>query len=274
MRKRILSTFLLWTIVLVCIGFFKANGGIWLLTLIAVLTLREFYALVRRLGLEPFDRVGMLFGGLVTLAPAYSEPYGVGPTELLAVAVIVFGLRILGERQAHARVEALAWTLFGLIYVPFMLHFLVRIMLVASPHVHTGLVLCVWLIAVSKFCDVGALLSGMAFGRHKMAPLISPKKTWEGAAGGVIASALIGAGIAWGWSSYLPSAFTPLAAALVALPIAALAIVSDLIESIIKRRADAKDAGQTIPGIGGVFDLSDSLILTAPVGYIAFMLLR
>ena len=51
-------------------------------------------------------------------------------------------------------------------------------------------------------------------------------------------------------------------------------IVSDLIESIIKRRADAKDAGQTIPGIGGVFDLSDSLILTAPVGYIAFMLLR
>ncbi len=62
MRKRILSTFLLWTIVLVCIGFFKATGGIWLLTLIAVLTLREFYTLVRRLGLEPFDRVGMLFG--------------------------------------------------------------------------------------------------------------------------------------------------------------------------------------------------------------------
>jgi phosphatidate cytidylyltransferase len=273
-RKRILSTFLLWTIVLVSIGVFKSTGGIWLLTLIAVLTLREFYGLVRRLGLEPFDRVGMLFGGLLTLAPAYAEPYGVGPAELLAVAVIVFGLRILGERQAHARVEALAWTLFGLVYVPFMLHFLVRVMLIVAPHEHTGLVLCVWLIAVSKFCDVGALLAGMAFGRHKMAPVISPKKTWEGAAGGLLVSALIGAGIAYGWSAYLPASFTPLVAALVALPVAALAIVSDLIESIIKRRADAKDAGQTIPGIGGVFDLSDSLILTAPVGYIAFMLLR
>ncbi len=274
MRKRIFSTFLLWTIVLVCIGVFKSTGGIWLLSLIAVLTLREFYALVRRLGLEPFDRVGMLFGGLLTLAPKYSEPYGIGPTELLAVAVIVFGLRILGERQSHARVEALAWTLFGLVYIPFMLHFLVRVMLIESPHAHTGLVLCVWLIAVSKFCDVGALLSGMAFGRHKMAPVISPKKTWEGAVGGVLFSALIGAGIAYGWRIYMPPPFTPVVAALIALPVAALAIVSDLIESIIKRRADAKDAGQTIPGIGGVFDLSDSLILTAPVGYIAFMLLR
>ena len=66
---------------------------------------------------------------------------------------------------------------------------------------------------------------------------------------------------------------TPLLAALVALPIAALAIISDLVESIIKRRAEAKDAGQTIPGIGGVFDLSDSLILTAPVGYVIFNLL-
>lgn len=274
MRKRIISTFLLWTIVLASIGLFRTTGGIWLLSLIAVLTLREFYALVRRLGLEPFDRVGMLFGALLTLSPAYLESYGVGPMEILALSVVVFGLRILGERQAHARVEALAWTLFGLIYVPFMLHFLVRVMLISDPHANTGLVLCVWLIAVSKFCDVGALLAGMAFGRHKMAPVISPKKTWEGAAGGVFASALIGAGIAYGWRDYLPSAFTPLIAALLAAPIAALAIVSDLIESIIKRRADAKDAGQTIPGIGGVFDLSDSLILTAPVGYIAFMLIR
>ena len=214
-RKRILSTFLLWTIVLVCIGVFKATGGIWLLTVIAVLTLREFYALVRRLGLEPFDRVGMLFGGLVTLAPKYGEPHGIGPMELLAVSVIVFGLRILGERQSHARVEALAWTLFGLVYVPFMLHFLVRVMLIVDPHVHTGLVFCVWLIAVSKFCDVGALLSGMAFGRHKMAPVISPKKTWEGAVGGVLFSALVGAGIAYGWRGYLPPSFNPAVAALV-----------------------------------------------------------
>jgi phosphatidate cytidylyltransferase len=64
-----------------------------------------------------------------------------------------------------------------------------------------------------------------------------------------------------------------LVGAAMALPVAGLAIVSDLIESIIKRRADIKDAGQTIPGIGGVFDLSDSLILTAPLGYVLFRLL-
>ena len=83
----------------------------------------------------------------------------------------------------------------------------------------------------------------------------------------------VAAGVAYLAAASLPSHLTPLLAALVALPIAALAIISDLVESIIKRRAEAKDAGQTIPGIGGVFDLSDSLILTAPVGYVIFNLL-
>jgi phosphatidate cytidylyltransferase len=154
-----------------------------------------------------------------------------------------------------------------------MLHFLVRIFLLDAPHPNTGLVLGIWLIAVAKFCDVGALLTGLAFGRHKMSPVISPKKTWEGAIGGVLISAGVGAVLAWFCRDYLPVALTPALAALIALPIAALAIVSDLIESIIKRRADTKDAGAAIPGIGGFFDLSDSLILTAPVGYALFHLL-
>lgn len=273
MGQRIFSTFLLWTIVLVSIGVFGATGGVWLLTLIAALTLREFYGLVRRLGVNPFDRFGIVLGSFLTLAPKYLEPYGVGALELVALSVIVFSIRILGERDAQNRVETLGWTLFGVIYVPFMLHFLVRIILIEGPSEHTGVLLAVWLIAVSKFCDVGALLAGLAFGRHKMSPNISPKKTWEGAAGGLLTSALVGAGIAHFGAAHLPTGLTPLLAALIALPIGALAIVSDLVESIIKRRADAKDAGKTIPGIGGVFDLSDSLILTAPVGSVIFALL-
>lgn len=86
-------------------------------------------------------------------------------------------------------------------------------------------------------------------------------------------SAAVGASLAHYLGAFFPVAFTPLRAALIAVPIAVLAIVSDLVESIIKRRADTKDAGRTIPGIGGMFDLSDSLILTAPVGYVAFALL-
>ena len=106
-----------------------------------------------------------------------------------------------------------------------------------------------------------------------MSPNISPKKTWEGAVGGLLSSVLIGSVLAWACRDYLPHNFTPLLAGLLALPIAAIAVVSDLIESVIKRRADLKDAGHTIPGIGGIFDLSDSLILTAPVGWAVFQLL-
>jgi phosphatidate cytidylyltransferase len=89
----------------------------------------------------------------------------------------------------------------------------------------------------------------------------------------VVVSALVGAGLAWGYRAYLPAGFTPLFGALAALPLAGVGVVADLVESVIKRRADIKDAGQTIPGIGGVFDLSDSLILAAPVGWLVFHLL-
>lgn len=273
MGKRLLSTCLLWGLIISLIRFADPVAGVWLVTAVAVLTLRELYALIRRMGIEPFDRLGLTFAAALTLAPYYLEPRGVDTLAVVALAVIAFAIRILGERDAHHRVEALAWTLFGLLYVPFMLQFLVRIILLTEPVERSGLFLCAWLIAVSKFCDVGALLAGLAFGKHPMVPNISPKKTWEGAIGGILTSVGVGAGVAYLAAASLPSHLTPLLAALVALPIAALAIISDLVESIIKRRAEAKDAGQTIPGIGGVFDLSDSLILTAPVGYVIFNLL-
>lgn len=272
MAKRIFSTILLWLIIFATVYFFQTQGGIVLVVLVGTLTLRELYQMIRRMGHAPFDRLGLLFGAAIMLAPVARYPL-VTSENLLAAAVVVFAIRIVGERHPENRVESIAWTLFGLIYVPFMLQFLVRTLLIAGPHANTGLVLVLWLIAVSKFCDVGALLSGMAFGKHKMAPVISPKKTWEGAIGGVLTSAALGAGIAWFCRDYLPATFTPTLAAAVAAPIAIVGIVSDLIESVIKRRANTKDSGATIPGIGGVFDLSDSLILTAPVGYIFFSLL-
>jgi len=105
-----------------------------------------------------------------------------------------------------------------------------------------------------------------------MAPQISPKKTWEGAIGGVLMAMGVGALVAWLGRGHLPPNLTPPVAALLAAPIALVAIVSDLIESIIKRHAALKDSGGAIPGIGGVFDLSDSLLLTAPLGYFLFAL--
>ncbi|MGA3007510.1 MAG: phosphatidate cytidylyltransferase [Opitutaceae bacterium] len=271
MGQRILSTLLLWVIVIAVLHFGGTTGGVWLIALLAGATQLEFYRMLKRTGLEPFNRLGLTVGAVLVLAPYYLENYHVRTTYLLAGAVIVFALRILSEREPHNRMETLAATLFGVLYVPFMLQFLVRILAL-----FTGLALGVWLVAVAKFCDVGALLTGLAFGRHQMAPNISPKKTWEGAAGGIVVSAGVGALLVWLGNSgrfggpFFPENFTPLRAALMAVPVAMASVVSDLVESIIKRRAEVKDTSQLIPGIGGVFDLTDSLILAAPIGYFLF----
>lgn len=275
MPKRIFSSVLLWLIVIGSLTYFRAPGGIALITALSVLTLREFYQLMRGAGFAPFDRLGMVFGAVITLAPWLQARYGLPAEHALSFAVLVFSIRILGERDPQRRVEALAATLFGLVYVALILQYLVRIItpLPADTIDATGrLLLFVWLVAVAKFCDVGALLTGLAIGRHHMAPQISPKKTWEGAAGGVLLSMGIGAYVAWLARDHFPPHMTPLVAAFMAIPVAITAIVSDLIESVIKRRAAIKDSGGIIPGIGGIFDVSDSLILAAPVGYFLFQL--
>lgn len=277
MGKRIFSTILLWLVLGSVLWFFRTNGALVLIALISVLTLREFYALMRASGYEPFDKVGMALGGLITLAPWLSVQFGWPSYMLLPLAVVVFSVRLLGERTPNNRVESLASTLFGLVYVALMLSFMVAIVTpvprdTLTPNARLGLAL--WLIASAKFCDVGALLTGMAIGKHKMSPVISPKKTWEGAIGGVFVSMGVGALIAWLGRGSFPAHMTPLVAALMAAPIAVLGIVADLVESVIKRRANMKDSGATIPGIGGMFDLSDSLLLTAPVAYVLFGLAK
>ncbi|MCC6416202.1 MAG: phosphatidate cytidylyltransferase [Opitutaceae bacterium] len=270
MTKRIFSTILLWVIVGAVLWYFRTAGAVLLVGVLALLTLAEFYRLLDGAGFAPFGRLGALMGGLITLSPWLEQQYGLGSAHAPALAVLIFSLRILGERPAAKRVEALAATLFGLLYVAWMLQYFVRILIANPAAPSQGLILFLWLVAVAKFCDVGALLTGLAIGRHKMSPEISPKKTWEGAAGGVLVSMGIGALIAWFGRDLVPAGMTPLVAALIAAPIAAVAIVSDLIESIIKRRAAIKDSGGIIPGIGGMFDVSDSLILTAPLGYMLF----
>jgi phosphatidate cytidylyltransferase len=271
--KRTVSTLALWSINLALLYFFGVAGAVWIVAVITVLTLHEFYSLLKHIGYDPFDKLGIFLGFATVLAPYYLGRHGVQTTDVVAIGVIAFSIRILDEREPHNRVETLAGSLFGIIYVPVMLQYFVRIIMLHQPSEKTGLVFFLWLIAVSKFCDVGALLTGMAFGKHKMSPVISPKKTWEGAIGGLLVSALVGAAIAYGARAYLPVGFSPVIAAMIAIPLGALAIVADLVESIIKRRATIKDSGATIPGIGGMFDVTDSLILTAPAGYLVFSLL-
>jgi phosphatidate cytidylyltransferase len=275
MLKRIATTVTLWLAVFAALWFFRTTGAVAIIGLLSVLTLREFYRLQSTAAYAPFAGLGMFFGGLITLAPWLGQRFGsaghpFASHSLLPLATVVFAIRILSERAPEKRAPALSSTLFGLAYVALLLQYLVRI---ATPLPDDGitpdgrLVLCIWVVAVAKFCDTGALLAGMAFGRHPLAPTISPKKTWEGAAGGVLAAMLVAAFIAWIGRSLLPASLNPVHAAIIAAPVAMAAIVSDLVESIIKRQANLKDSGESVPGIGGVFDLSDSLLLAAPVAY-------
>jgi phosphatidate cytidylyltransferase len=275
MGQRILSTVALWLVVGLSLWFFRTTGALVLITAISVLTLREFYALLHGAGFDPFDRFGLAMGGLITLGPWLQAQWGWPTAFLLPFAVIVLSIRLLGERTPENRVESLASTLVGLVYVSVMLAYLVAIVTPRPGDTVSAdgrLLLCLWLVAVTKFCDMGALLTGLAIGRHKMSPQISPKKTWEGAAGGIVFSMGIGALIAWLARGQFPAHLKPLVAAAIAVPIAIVGIVADLVESVIKRRANLKDSGHAIPGIGGMFDLSDSLILVAPIGYYCFRL--
>lgn len=273
MGKRIFSTVLLWSLVGAVLWFFRTTGALVLVTVISVLTLREFYVLMHGAGYDPFDKFGMVLGGAITLAPWLQTQFGIPLHLLLPLATIIFAIRLLGERTPETRVESLASTLFGLVYVSVMMAYIVAIITpdpAESVSADGRLLLALWLVATAKFCDVGALLCGLAFGKHRMSPQISPKKTWEGAVGGVLVSMGIGALVAWLARAHFPPHLTPLVAALMAAPIAVLGIVADLVESVLKRRANMKDSGATIPGIGGMFDLSDSLLLTAPVAYFFF----
>jgi phosphatidate cytidylyltransferase len=278
-RSRLLSTLVLWTVIIGSLWLFGAHGAVALITVLSALTLHEFYGMTAKMGARPFHGMGVSFSVLITAVPYYlsyfSEEFDFSrdlPVALVVLALLVSCIRVLRERDVASRVEAIASTVLGVLFVPFMLHYLVAILMYEGSD-SDNLMLCAWTVAVSKFCDVGALLTGLAIGKHKMCPTISPKKTWEGAVGGVLASAGIGAGFAFLASAHLPESMTPLVAALLAVPLALTTIVSDLIESVIKRRADTKDTGALIPGIGGAFDLTDSLILTAPVAYFLFQLL-
>lgn len=120
---------------------------------------------------------------------------------------------------------------------------------------------------VPKCCDIGAYCTGRLFGRHRMTPRLSPKKTWEGAAGGIalaIATAVGGAAL-----GARPAMWVAKAAGF-GLVVGLAGMLGDLAESLIKREGQKKDASQAVPGFGGVLDVIDSLLFAAPVAYCWF----
>ena len=123
--------------------------------------------------------------------------------------------------------------------------------------------------------DSGAYFIGHRFGRHKLSPRLSPKKTWEGYLGGVAAGTLAGALLAWAWAAFASTAWLPVwQGALLGLVLSALTPLGDLGESMIKRQVGAKDSGSLRPGHGGAFDRIDSWLWGAVIGYYLAIVLR
>ncbi len=215
-----------------------------------------------------------------TLAIFISIPFSLGfdiLSNYIGGAAIIFLLfSIIKDPYGDYFKKSVLPTVAIIFIVPMMLKFYALIASWGASHVgYKNIMLAVWFIMATKFSDVGAYAIGCAFGRHKMAPTMSPNKSWEGAVGGVISSAVIGATFAWlcSLAGIWYSQITPVVAALISIPIGIIAIISDLLESVFKRRMEVKDSGAIIPGIGGALDLADSLILTAPFAYVMFIIL-
>ena len=138
--------------------------------------------------------------------------------------------------------------------------------LIYQHDVYGGLVLLFMLTLVS-FADMGAYFCGKRFGRHKLAPAISPGKTWEGVAGGLATNLVWILLVIWLVQNFAESGLgmNPFWFIVIGLATSAISVVGDLFESVIKREAGVKDSGTLLPGHGGILDRADGVISAAPV---------
>ena len=187
---------------------------------------------------------------------------------LLLFLLGVFGRQLFTRASENIPpLETMAYTVFGLMYVPWLFNYISKIIYVIPRGPDGGLMgqyYVFYLIAVAKFSDMGAYLTGSLIGKHKMVPHISPGKTWEGF-GGALAFSLL---ISFGLRALMPvklGLLRPVDLLVLGLGLSVAAVIGDLAESILKRGTGVKDSGKLLPGIGGMLDLIDSLLFTAPL---------
>lgn len=271
---RFVSTITLWSIAL-AIAFSGYEVFFWLLISgFGLIALWEFYRMLDHDHLPNFKFTAMLCGA-VMLAGSFYYFAQLGPVGSydFETSVLVFFLLTMFTRQMFARLrhdeplKTMAYTLFGLLYVLWLFNFVTKIVYL-TPRSSTGMVTgqfyCLYLIAVTKFSDMGAYLTGSLIGRHQMSPHISAKKTWEGFFGALGLALLCSLGLFKLMPGHL-SVLTWTHAVILGLLLGFAAVIGDLAESLIKRSTGVKDSGNLLPGIGGALDLIDSLLFTAPL---------
>lgn len=270
--KRLMSS-----VVLVVLALFLllTGGGILALGML-ILSLIAFRELTKACGVidagqknNALERVG--YGGIILY---YLVVYGIkDPVYWMGMLAVIFlGLMFVYVFSfPKFRAEQVMTTFFCAFYAPVLFTFIFL-----TRNLPNGIYM-VWMIFISSWiCDTCAYLSGMAIGKHKLAPVLSPKKSIEGAVGGVVGAGLVGA--LFGWlvleRVFADQNITWIAAVICAAG-AVISQVGDLAASGIKRNHNIKDYGKLIPGHGGIMDRFDSVLFTAPIiYYLAILLIR
>lgn len=218
-----------------------------LIALIALVQL-EFGQMVAR-KYPVMTWVGVAAGLLYLVSKFYFYESGL---PLIVFALAMFALFSKCEKP----VASWATTLLGFVYIPLMLQYLIHI-----PE-KFGMMTLLYIVAIIKISDMGGFAFGVAFGRHKMCPAISPGKSWEGMAGSIFASCLVSCAFIPLTKFAVPKALAFGAAA------AVVGTLGDLVESRIKRECGVKDSATFMPaGMGGFLDMFDSLVFAPAILY-------
>lgn len=229
-------------------------------------------------GLQKADVTARCFGRLVlllsvgywavvmwlSLPGSVEHPWWVDLGVLILALQGAFLLAFRAELEGEHTLRRIFNAVFGVVYTVLTAGFLSRVLFFHEAH--SGRHLLLLLVMVTKFGDMGAYVIGSLFGKHKMVPHISPAKTWQGFGGAILGSYLAMAVM----MIIVPGKLLPLNwmhATILALLLSITGVIGDLAESVLKRCHQIKDSGHTLPGIGGILDLTDSLLFTAPVAY-------
>ncbi len=255
MVKRIISGGLLIALIIVVI--FNAWACNLAITLFIIGGLYEFFTMLEKKGISIYKYVGIAIGALIPLSiMSRFEP--TKNWEFLFIIIVLLALIIMQfrRRESCGVIVGISTTVFGILYVSWFFSFLIKI-----RHLEGGLGFLAAVLIITKLGDMGAYFVGSKLGKTPLIPRISPKKSVEGAIGGLLASVL-GALIS---KPFLNFNYAHLI--FIGLALGILAQLGDLSESLMKRDCQIKDSGNIFPGLGGILDSIDSLLFTAPVFY-------
>lgn len=215
----------------------------------------ELYRALGSTGMRPAVVLGLIAGAAMLVGAHQGGTSALAFSMVMSIAAIF--LWFLADPHRTDASERIGLTLLGLVYVPFLgAHVVLMRDLLHGPALTVGY------IGLTAFYDIGAFAGGSVFGRHPIAPSVSPKKTWEGAAAGTLVVGVLAVTV-----GPLIEPFTiPIALGLAAIT-AVVAPMGDLAESLIKRDLGVKDMGTILPGHGGLLDRIDALLFMAPAAY-------